>query len=101
MPLETMLSNESESATWKRYEKLAFETLWAVLLIAARVGLTPILVASNNGVTATGAVTFRFEPSALRAEDDSPTALGETGDGALSLHAIATAAHTTTTAHFN
>jgi hypothetical protein len=44
---------------------------------------------------------LRFEPSAFRADEDSATALGDTGDGIASLQPIATVAHTATAALFH
>src|SRR5687768_17328022 len=96
-----MFSNESESATWNRYDRPGFDTLIPWLPIAASVGAWATLVASNNGDTAIGAVTFRLEPSAFNAADDWPTALGDAGDCTPSLHAMATVAHTTTATYFN
>ena len=63
--------------------------------MAARSGVTLILVASNNGTSLIGADTFRFEPSAFSAELGSLVALGPMGERMPPSHAIATAAQIT------
>src|SRR6476620_6387480 len=67
---------------------------------AARSGFGLIFVCSNSGEIASGASTFRLEPSALRAAVLPTAALGDTGDCMPASHAAATAAHTTNAANF-
>src|SRR5687767_14852223 len=80
VPDETMFEKSSESATWKRYENVAFATFRPKLMRPERVGVRGVLVCSNSGKRPMGVDTFRFEPSAFRALADSRTAVGDAGE---------------------
>ncbi len=96
-----MLSNESLSETWKRYDMPVLATFVPMLPMAANVGVRATLVDSNSGTKAMGAETFRFEPSAFNAEIGALSALGATGERIPPSHAMATAAHITIPAFLN